>query len=170
MSRSSSALLLLFVALAACSSGPKAKLGKAVPTPSAEVDVARAAYVQQANAICTDVAARNRALGKPAVAAEYPAALRQTVANLDDQARRLRALTPPPGDAPALDANLIRLAEDQAARMAAAEPAVAKAAATGDLAQVHAVVDPVLNDYAEEAAQSVSFLRAYGLTECSAAG
>ena len=66
--------------------------------------------------------------------------------------------------------NLIRLAEDQAARLAAAEPPVDKAAASGDMAQVDAVINPVLGDYAEEAAQSVSFLRAYGLTACSAAG
>jgi hypothetical protein len=158
--------LLLVVALGACSSGAKPKLGKAVPS----TDAARATYVQQANAVCSDVSARNKALGKPTKAADYPSALRQTVANLDDQAHRLRALTPPSGDGPALDTNLIRLAEDQAARMAAAEPAVDKAAASGDIAQVEAVINPVLNDYAEEAAQSVSFLRAYGLTACSAAG
>jgi hypothetical protein len=160
--------LLLLVLLAACSSGAKPKLGKAVPP--ANVDAARTTYVQKANAICADVSARNNALGKPAKASDYPAALRQTVANLDDQAHRLRSLTPPPGDGPALDTNLIRLAEDQAARLAAAEPAVDKAAASGDMAQVDAVINPVLNDFAEEAAQSVSFLRAYGLTACSAAG
>jgi hypothetical protein len=159
--------LLLLVLLAACSSGAKPKLGKAVPP--ANVD-AGTTYVQKANAICADVSARNNALGKPAKASDYPAALRQTVANLDDQAHRLRSLTPPPGDGPALDTNLIRLAEDQAARLAAAEPAVDKAAASGDMAQVDAVINPVLNDFAEEAAQSVSFLRAYGLTACSAAG
>ena len=132
---------------------------------SAEEDAAaaKAAYVQQASAICEKAARERDALAAPTGAAGFASYVRSLVEIAGRAEGELAALTPPPADAGALQSKLL---DPLATSVEQGEQFAAKVEAAGGDEQKLAAL---LGEAPTAAGIDLDFLRSYGLNSCVAA-
>lgn len=127
------------------------------PAPKPAATISKAAFLAQANAICTTMNTQQSALPDPTTSAQALDELHQAAAITQDAVARLRALPEPAGDAPTLQAAFAKV---DAVNASAQREIAAIAAGNTALAQQIDNQTTALNDTANQA------FNAYGMTVC----
>lgn len=123
----------------------------------------KAAFVKQAEAICTKANTARKAEKTPTSAQELPAYVRRVVTLASDASAELNALEPPKKDAAELDAKFLGPLREQVGRGQAFATQVEKTSATGDTAAVL----KLLGSAPLSTTADVGFVRSYGMTACA---
>lgn len=142
--------LVLSTGLTACSGGD-------------EDAGAKAAYVKEAQAICTRANEARKAAGTPGSATEIPGFVRKVVTIASDASAELNALEPPEQDAAELDEKLLAPLREQVGRGQAFAKQVEEAGAKKDTAGVLKLLGSAPLDTTAD----LEFARSYGLTACA---
>lgn len=124
-------------------------------------DSAKAAYVRDASAVCTQASAKVDALGTPSDAAGLAAAVDAVVAAGEQARDELAALTPPPADAQMLRSKVLEpFGQLVTQGRAFADKVQAAGSDSGALL-------PLLSQRPKGEGIDVEYLRGYGLTSCA---
>lgn len=127
-------------------------------------DDGRAAYVEQAEAVCASANEELAALGEPTSIAELPDYTAAVVDLLERTVQEVSALEPPEEDREELTAKVLDPFTDDLVTAEAYAADVRTAAESGDSPGLLALVQNVPNTTAD-----LAFMREYGLTECASA-
>lgn len=154
MTRSLLLLPIAALVLSGCSGGGSAEDDAAA---------AKAAYVQQASAVCDKAAKERDALAPPTAAAGFAPYVRSLVGIASRSEAELSALTPPEPDRAALQSKVL---DPLAASVEQGEQFAAKVEAAGEDQQKLA---GLLAEAPTTSGIDLDFLRSYGLDSCVAA-